>query len=118
VVAVEGNPRDPNHRRSRANLERLDDLRLAGGARPEVVRLPFPSPLRFGRLRLPASYANFYFCNAALLVPTFNDPADRRALGVLAEVVRDRPVVGIHAANLVLGRGAIHCLTREQPQPR
>ena len=31
--------------------------------------------------RLPASYANFYISNAAVLVPTFNDPNDRVALG-------------------------------------
>jgi agmatine deiminase len=74
-----------------------------------------PAPLRFGGQRLPASYANFYLTNEALLVPTFNDPGDRVALGTLAEVRPDRPVVGIHAVDLVLGLGAVHCLTHEQP---
>jgi agmatine deiminase len=67
------------------------------------------------RGRLPASYANFYICNAAVLVPTFNDPNDRVALGTMAELFRDRPVVGIHAVDLVLGRGSLHCLTQQQP---
>ena len=74
-----------------------------------------PAPLFFAGRRLPASYANFYVANAAVLVPTFNDPADRVALGVLAELVRDRPVVGVHAVELVWGLGTLHCLTQQQP---
>ena len=74
-----------------------------------------PSPLVFDGRRLPASYANFYVANAAVLVPTFNDPNDRVALGILAELFRDRPVVGIHAVDLVWGLGTLHCLTQQQP---
>ena len=50
-----------------------------------------------------------------MLVPTFNDPNDRVALGILGELFQDRPVVGIHAVDLVLGRGTLHCLTQQQP---
>ncbi len=28
---------------------------------------------------------------------------------------RDRPVVGIHAVDLVWGLGTLHCLTQQQP---
>ena len=81
----------------------------------KLVPLPMPAPLYFESTRLPASYANFYIANAAVLVPTFNDSNDRVALGILAELFRDRPVVGIHAIYLVLGFGSIHCLTQQQP---
>jgi agmatine deiminase len=50
-----------------------------------------------------------------VIVPTFNDPNDRIALGVLSELFADRPVVGIHAVDLVLGFGTLHCLTQQQP---
>ncbi|HKC39983.1 MAG TPA: agmatine deiminase family protein, partial [Gemmatimonadales bacterium] len=73
--------------------------------------------LYFDGVRLPASYANFYIANAAVLVPTFNDPQDRIALGILAELFPDRPVVGIHAVDLVWGLGTIHCLTQQEPRP-
>ena len=73
-----------------------------------------PAPLHFDGYRLPASYANFYISNAAVLVPTFNDPNDRIALGTLGELFPDRPVVGIHAVDLVLGFGTLHCLTQQQ----
>jgi agmatine deiminase len=71
--------------------------------------------LIFDGMRLPASYANFYIANGAVIVPTFNDPADREALGILSELITDRPVVGIHAVDLVWGLGTLHCLTQQQP---
>lgn len=115
VLCREDNPHDVNYRPLEENRERLEGMRLEDGTRVEVVRLPMPAPLYLDRQRLPASYANFYVANAAVLVPTFNDPNDRRALGILAELFPDRQVVGIHAVDLVWGLGTLHCLTREQP---
>jgi len=80
-----------------------------------VVPLPMPAPLTFRGQRLPASYANFYVANGRVLVPTFNDPRDRVALRILAELFPGREVVGIHAADLVWGLGTLHCLTQQQP---
>ena len=115
VLARERNPRDVNYRALAENRERLKEMRLEDGSRVQVVDLPMPGPVVFDGQRLPASYANFYIANAAVLVPTFNDPADRVALGTLAELFRDRPVIGIHATDLVLGKGSIHCLTQQEP---
>ncbi|HTB82172.1 MAG TPA: agmatine deiminase family protein [Candidatus Sulfotelmatobacter sp.] len=115
VLVKEKNPRDENYRPLAENWERIADLRLEDGSKPEVVELPMPSPLYFEGVRLPASYANFYICNACVIVPTFNDPNDRVALGILGELFRDRPVVGIHAVDLVWGFGSLHCLTQQQP---
>ena len=74
-----------------------------------------PRPLIFAGQRLPASYANFYIANKLVLVPTFNDPKDRVALGTLARLFPDREVAGIHAAELVWGLGTLHCMTQQQP---
>jgi agmatine deiminase len=115
VLCREENSRDENHRPLQENRERLEGMRLEDGSGVTVVDLPMPEPLVFDGRRLPASYANFYMSNAAVLVPTFNDPADAEALGILRELVRDRPVLGIHAVDLVWGLGTIHCLTRQQP---
>ena len=52
---------------------------------------------------------------SVVLVPTFNDPQDRIALGILAELIKDRPIVGIHAVDLVWGLGTLHCLTQQEP---
>ncbi len=116
VLCREPCGRDPNHRPLEANRERLESARLEDGSRPQVVFLPMPAPVAFAGRRLPASYANFYACNSAVLVPTFDDPNDRIALGILAEAFRDRPVVGVHARDLVWGLGAIHCLSQQEPR--
>ncbi len=115
VLVREDNPADINYRPLAENWERVPDLRLEDGSKPEVVPLPMPAPITFGADRLPASYANFYICNSAVLVPTFNDPRDRVALGILAELFRDRPVVGIHCIDVILGFGSLHCLSQQQP---
>ncbi len=115
VLCREENRTDENYEALEENRERLEEARLEDGSRPNVAFLPMPAPVFFDGRRLPASYANFYVANAAVLVPTFNDPNDRIALGILGELF-DRPVVGIHAVDLVWGLGTIHCLTRQQPE--
>jgi len=115
VLCSERDPREANYRALRENRERLEGMRLEDGSKIAVVELPMPAPLYCDGQRLPANYANFYIANGAVLVPTFNDPNDRVALGMLAELMKDRAVVGIHAVDLVWGLGTIHCLTQQQP---
>jgi agmatine deiminase len=115
VLIREANRKDINYRPLSENWERVQEFRLEDGSRPEVIALPMPAPVYFDGTRLPASYANFYISNAAVLVPTFNDPNDRIALGILGELFKDRAVIGIHAVDLVLGFGTLHCLTQQQP---
>jgi agmatine deiminase len=115
VLAREPDARDENHAPLEAAREYLLGERDARGRRLEVIALPMPSPRYFDGQRLPASYANFLLCNELVLVPTFNDPKDRQALGTLAELFPDRRVVGIHCLDLVLGLGSIHCSTHHEP---
>jgi len=114
VTVMENHPNDPNYIPLMENREILEDAKLEDGTSPEIIELPMPSPVLFKGERLPASYANFYIANYAVLVPTFNDPNDRIALGILSELFTDRPVIGIHAVDLVWGLGTLHCLTHEQ----
>ncbi len=118
VAAVEHDARDPNHAALTENLRRLQTMRDLQGRPLRVVTVPMPRPLFFDGQRLPASHLNFYIGNDVVLVPTFNDPADRVALGVLAELFPTREVVGIHAGDLILGLGAVHCITQQQPRGR
>jgi agmatine deiminase len=109
VVVSERDRAEANYEPLRENLDILRRYPL------RVVKLPMPAPIEFNGQRLPASYANFYIANQTVLVPTFNDPADRTALDILARLFPDRQVVGIHALDLVLGLGTLHCLTQQQP---
>jgi agmatine deiminase len=115
VTAVEPNTRDANHETLADNLQRLKAARTLNGKQFTLVELPLPRPVVFRGQRLPASYANFYIANGLVLVPTFNDPNDRVALGILAEVFPDREVIGIHSVDLVWGLGTLHCMTQQQP---
>lgn len=115
VAAVEDNEDDVNYRPLHENLERLRGMTDEHGRPLEVVELPMPAPVMFRGQRLPASYANFYIANEKVLAPTFNDPHDRIALGILADLFLERQVVGIHAVDLVWGLGTLHCMTQQQP---
>jgi agmatine deiminase len=116
VTVVEPRAADPNHEPLADNFQRLQTARDQDGRSLRVVTLPMPIPVVFDGQRLPASYANFYIANGLVLVPTFNDPADRIALNTLAELFPDRQVVGIHCVDLVLGLGTLHCLSQQQPK--
>jgi agmatine deiminase len=116
VLAEETDPGDANFAPLRENRRRLEAMTNADGQALRVVPLPMPAPVRLDGVRLPASYANFYIGNAAILVPTFNDPQDRRALEILGQLFPSRKVVGIHAVDLVWGLGTLHCMTQQQPR--
>jgi agmatine deiminase len=116
IAAVERDTRDPNHEPLAENLRTLKAARTREGKQFTVVELPMPRPIVFRKQRVPASYANFYLANGVVLVPTFHDPNDRVALNTLAEVFKDRDVIGVHSVDLIWGLGALHCMTQQQPK--
>jgi agmatine deiminase len=116
VTVVEDNPKDENYAILHENRERLEAATDLDGRKLTVVTLPMPRPLIFDGVRLPVSYANFYIANGIVIVPTFNDPADRVALGTLTELFPEREVVGIHCVDLVWGLGTLHCMTQQEPR--
>jgi len=115
VTVVESNPDDPNYEPLRENIRRLRAAADQDGKSLAIIELPMPAAVVFEKRRLPASYANFYIANGIVLVPVFNDPNDRFALDILADVFPDREVVGIYCGDLVWGFGTIHCMTQQQP---
>ncbi len=116
VTCVEPDHADVNHAPMAENLRRLRAMRNPAGQPFTIIDLPMPAPVIFDGKRLPASYANFYIANAAVLVPVFNDRNDVRALNILAQCFPDRPVVPIYCRDLVLGLGALHCITQQEPR--
>lgn len=115
VVAVEDDPSDENYEALRQMQQELQSMTNAGGESLKVVPLPMPRPVVLQGQRLPASYANFYIANGAVIVPQFEDEADGVAVGVLSTLFPDREVIGLDATDIVLGLGAFHCLTQQQP---
>lgn len=115
VTVTEPNNADDNHLPLAENLDRLKSARNLAGHPFHIVELPMPAPVVFEGQRLPASYGNFYIANGLVLVPTFNDPNDRKALNILADLFPTREVVGIHCGDFIWGLGALHCMTQQQP---
>ena len=116
VTAVESNPDDTNYEPLRENIRRLRAASDQDGKPLAIIELPMPAPVVFEGRRLPASYGNFYIANGLVLVPVFNDPNDRFALDILADLFPEREVIGIYSGDLIWGFGAMHCMTQQQPK--
>lgn len=116
ICMYEENPNDENHAPLKACYEVLSRSVDQDGRPLKVVKLPMPEPVEFEGERLPASYANFLICNTQVLVPTFKCKEDEVALGILQKLFPTRKVVGIHARDLVIGFGSLHCLSQQIPK--
>jgi agmatine deiminase len=110
VACMEPAPGDPN-RDALAGI--LGDLRAAGF---EVVTVPSPGAVldAAGSL-LPASYMNFYLANTTVVVPTYGAPADDAAVAAIAALFPGRRAVAVDGTPVVVGGGAFHCSTQQQP---
>jgi agmatine deiminase len=115
ITVVEQDPSDENYEPLKENLERLRTLHDQDGTSLRVVELPMPREIKHEETRLPASYANFYIANNVVLVPTYRDPNDRRALEILQTLFLDRQVVGIDSSELIWGLGSFHCISQQEP---
>lgn len=115
ITVVESNPLDENYILLQENLETLKALRLPGGEALNIIKLPMPSPVIHEDTRLPASYANYYIANSAIIVPTFRDVNDALALEIIQSAYPDRKVVGIDSTDIIWGLGSFHCLSQQEP---
>jgi agmatine deiminase len=114
VTVTEKDQHDANYAPLSANLKRLKAARDPQGKPFTIAELPMPKPLLFDGQRLPASYANFLIANGLVIVPTFNDPNDRVALNILADLFPQHRVVGIHCGDFVWGLGTLHCASQQE----
>jgi agmatine deiminase len=114
LAAVCSDPQDENHAPLADNLRRLQATRDAEGRALEVIPIPLPSPMFHGPQRLPSSYLNFYIANGVAIAPQFDDPADRLICETLERLLPGRQVRGLPAVDLIVGRGAFHCITQQQ----
>jgi len=115
VAARQPDRDDPNHEPLEANLALLRTLHDASGRRIEVVPVDIPARFTFRGVQLPASHLNYLVANGVVLVPVFGGPTDAPALRTLAECFPDRAIEPVDCSALVRGRGALHCITRDQP---
>jgi agmatine deiminase len=115
VTIVEEDPADENFSLLRENSRRLAAMRAPDGQPWRVVDLPTPGHIERDGQRLPASYANFYIANDAVVMPAFGHANDAKARDILQPLFPTRRVVASPALDLIWGLGAFHCITQQQP---
>lgn len=115
VTVVEENKQDENYQLLQDNLKALKQMRLLSGKPLNVIELPMPDAVIYENQRLPASYANFYIANAAVIVPTYRCANDDKALQILSACFKDREVIGIDSIDIIWGLGSFHCLSQQEP---
>ncbi len=116
VTVIEENKHDENYSILQENLQTLKTMRLLNGKQLNIIELPMPSPVIYDGQRLPASYANFYIGNAAVVVPIYRCNNDDKALEILQKCFPGRKVIGIDSTDIIWGLGSFHCLSQQEPQ--
>lgn len=120
VVSIEKDSNDANYAGLKKNWDTLVRWKNETGRNVELIELPMPTEdVTFMGSRLPAGYANFYIGNGFVLVPSFDQSeSDLRACEILRELFPKHTIFPSPAQNLVVGFGAFHCLTQQQPVTR
>ena len=120
LCSFEEDENNENHKRLKENYEILEQATDQDGNKFEIIKLPMPhmkyeegDKEHHGK-DAPVSYANFYIANETVLVSTFNDPNDEKAISIIKSCFPDREVVGIDSRELIYGGGAIHCITQQE----
>ncbi|HEY9533222.1 MAG TPA: agmatine deiminase family protein [Mucilaginibacter sp.] len=116
VTVIEENKNDDNYHLLQENLNTLKTMRLLNGKQLNIIELPMPDAVIYEGQRLPASYANFYIGNAAVVVPTYRCEKDDKALQILQDCFPDRKVIGIDSTDIIWGLGSFHCLSQQEPE--
>lgn len=118
LAMVAEDPADVNYDVLTKNLEILSQATDQKGDAFQIEMLPMPQTkveeiTVDGSEYVPASYANFYIANGVVLVPTYEDRFDQKALNLFDQYFPGRDVVGIPCTDLVWGQGSIHCITQQ-----
>jgi agmatine deiminase len=107
---------DPNAASMKEILRDLASMRDAKGRRLELFTVPSPGVVTDpeGEL-MAASYVNFYVANTTVTVPVYGSPNDGPALSRIERLFPGRRVFDVPARELLLGGGAFHCISQQQP---
>jgi agmatine deiminase len=115
VVAVSDNEGDSIQSGLQNNYRQLQMWSTATRPVVNIHRLPVPPPRLIEGQRVPESYCNYLRLGPdRLLAPTFGAKTDSHAIGLLREL-SGAEVVELDCQELIWGRGALHCASREQP---
>ena len=126
-------PDDPQYLVSQEAFDILSKSTDAKGRKFIIHKLPHPGPLfiseneaegidssinaatrRVGE-RMSGSYVNFYIGNSVVVFPLLDPSKDDLAYNLLKDMFPKHDVIGIHAREILIGGGNIHCITQQVP---
>ena len=114
-LAYENNKKDKNFKNLDENFEILKKTKI-NSSQIKIIKIPMPKPIYIKKVRVPASYLNFYIFNKFVLLPIFNDPKDKVVIKIFRKEFNNRKIIPIDCSKLIWGFGAIHCLTQQEPK--
>ncbi len=114
-LAYENNKKDENFQNLDENFKILKKIKI-DSLQIKIKKIPMPRPIYINKVRVPASYLNFYICNKFVLLPTFDDPKDKIVIKIFKKEFKNRKIIPIDCSELIWGFGAIHCLTQQEPK--
>jgi agmatine deiminase len=116
IVYQSCDDKNDEHFEELAKMEKqLKSFKNLSGKPFKLIALPWISAKYDEDGRLPATYANFLIINKAVLVPTYNDTNDEKALSIFKELFPKRDVIGIDCSVLIKQHGSLHCVTMQYP---
>lgn len=116
VCAYEENKEDENYQILKENYELLKSMAGQDGKKFSIVKIPMPGKVEIDGKTLPASYANFYIGNKAVVVPIFRHENDKKALSIVQSLFPAKKVIGVDCKTMVEGLGTLHCASQQQPK--
>lgn len=115
LAAFEESEKDTNYEVLKKNWDDLKKAVNQDGKKWNVVKLPMPGVVAEGQERLPASYANFFIANKAVLLPAYGHKNDKEAARILKDFFPKREILPIPCRDMVYGLGALHCVSQQEP---
>ena len=95
----------------------LKSFKTAGNTPYNLIELPWPKAAYDDEnSRLPATYANYLIINNAVLVPTYNDVNDDRALAQVQIAYPQHTIIGVNCQPIIEQFGSLHCITMQLPR--
>ena len=91
--------------------------RDASGRTLEVVEIEQPRARTNAEgHRLPLSYVSLYVANRGVVVPAYDDPADKRAFEAISRAFEGRMGVQVFVGDIVDGALGLSAITLAQPE--
>tara|TARA_B100001057_G_scaffold396085_1_gene405802 strand:+ start:266 stop:1336 length:1071 start_codon:yes stop_codon:yes gene_type:complete len=115
MTSMEKNKKEKNFKILNENFKILKNAKDIKGKKFRIIKIPMPKAKYIDKVRVPATYLNFFIGNKIVLLPVFNDINDMKVIKIFKNFFKYKKIVTIDCSELIWGFGAIHCMTQQEP---